>query len=82
MRIEVTREHDTARLTVTDNGRGLPEAIKGGDPKSASLGMRLIRTLGASIGSGVEMSGTKGTQLIVSGIERSEFDGHAGKASP
>ena len=82
VRIEVMREHDTARLTVTDNGRGLPEAIKGGDPKSASLGMRLIRTLGASIGSGVEMSGTKGTQLIVSGIERSEFDGHAGKASP
>jgi PAS domain S-box-containing protein len=63
IRVELTRSaNGRARLTVSDNGVGLPEDAARG----ACLGFRLVRALAAQAGGEVEIgSGGRGTKIAV-----------------
>lgn len=74
VRVQLSCVGGEASLTLRDNGRGLPEGFDPNGAISASLGMRLIKTLGSSIGSTVEIASENGTQVIVRGIARSGHD--------
>lgn len=65
--ISLEADGDRATLRVADDGRGLPEGFDARGSKS--LGMRLINTLGNSVGSGVTLrNGDVGSLVEVEGI--------------
>lgn len=70
IRLEATG--DTARLTVSDEGVGLPRGFDAAKAKTSSLGVRLINTLSAAIGQEAQYGGKGGTQVVVSGIRPSD----------
>lgn len=74
VRVQLSCVSGEAWLTVRNNGRGLPEGFDPNGAISASLGMRLIKTLGSSFGSTVEIASENGTQVIVRGIAGSGHD--------
>jgi PAS domain S-box-containing protein len=60
--LTLRRVDDCARLTVSDDGAGLP---KGVSLESDSIGMTLIRGLAAQLHATAELTGTQGTTLTV-----------------
>lgn len=70
--IQLERTGDTATLTISDDGIGLPDDFDPTKTQSKSLGIRLIRTLSASVGSEVQFSVDQGTRVVVADIRGSE----------
>jgi two-component sensor histidine kinase len=63
----------TATLTIKDDGVGLPADFEARYAKSTSLGMRLIKTLSASVGDEAQFSSHEGTSVVISGIRSTEY---------
>ncbi|MEP6961132.1 MAG: histidine kinase dimerization/phosphoacceptor domain -containing protein [Acidobacteriota bacterium] len=64
VRVELSQPApDTAQLTVTDNGVGLPEAFDW--TTSRTLGLRLVRTLAQQLNSELECSRAGGTKFSI-----------------
>lgn len=69
IKITLERVGDNGKLTVTDDGKGLPDDFDSKGAKTSSLGTRLIKTLSASVGSEATFkSEGEGTIVTVSGI--------------
>lgn len=71
VQIKLVRDGETAQLSIRDNGRGLPKDFDFAKADATSLGMRLIRTLGGSIGDHIVVTSTtssEGTLVLVKGI--------------
>ncbi len=60
-------EHGLVRLSVRDNGRGLPEGFDW--TQGRSLGLRLVQMLAGQLHASVEVSGHNGTQFTVTFTE-------------
>ena len=69
--IKLERTGETAILLVSDNGVGLPDDFDPITAQASSLGIRLIRTLSASVGSEAEFLSEKGTRVVVANIRGS-----------
>lgn len=68
VKIELVRKGEVAELTIGDDGRGMPDGFDSASANATSLGMRLIRTLGSSIGTEVAVTSHGGTEVRVGGI--------------
>lgn len=66
--IKLERIGETATLVVSDNGAGLPDNFDPNKAQASSLGIRLIRTLSASVGSEAEFSTDQGARVVVANI--------------
>lgn len=66
-------QNTTATLTIKDDGVGLPADFEARYAKSTSLGMRLIKTLSASVGDEAQFSSHEGTSVVISGIRSTEY---------
>lgn len=63
IRVELVREMDRCRLTVTDNGVGFPDGF---DPKTArSLGMRIVTALVTQLRGELRLENRNGATVIV-----------------
>lgn len=69
--IKLVRAGETATLIVSDNGVGLPVDFDPIKAQASSLGIRLIRTLSASVGDEAEFSTDIGTRVVVANIRES-----------
>lgn len=68
IQIKVARTGDQATLTISDNGVGLPADFAAEKSQASSLGMRLIKTLSASVGSEADLITDNGTAVVVRNI--------------
>ena len=69
--IKLQRTEDTAELIISDYGIGLPDGFDPMKAQISSLGIRLIRTLSASVGTEAQFSVDNGTRVVVANIRGS-----------